>query len=157
MFLVVIMVVLMYPSFSTGIVILKITDSGERIGGTLFIRCRDIAVHRVGEAESIGWISLANQTERYDLVALGNASETIARLRVPTGRYDKIRFSVSEAVLTVNGTETNLGTRAEKFASPLEFSVTSKETVLVIDFRTNFRQSLNQKTYRALPTAHVQT
>jgi hypothetical protein len=57
----------------------------------------------------------------------------------------------------VNGTDTKLGVRAEQVTMPLEFSVTSGETIVTIDFRTNFKQTIAEGTFRASPMAYVQT
>lgn len=153
--LIVIVAVLLYPSFATGIVVIKVTDSGEKIGESLLVRCRELALHRNGESDSIGWITVINQTSSFNLVELGNLTETLVKSRITAGRYDKIRFTISEASMTFNATESKLGIVAGQVTIPLSFAISSGETVVIIDFRTDFKQTANQRIYRSSPVAYV--
>ena len=157
LFLIIALLILFYPSFAIGTITIRITDSGEKLGDSMHIRCKNLALHRMGEGETVGWITLINQTDRYDLIGLSNITEIMVRSRITIGRYDRIRFTVSEATVTVNGTDTKLGVRAEQVTIALEFSVASGETVVIVDFRTNFKQTIAEGTFRASPTAYVQT
>jgi len=155
-FLMIILAVILYPSFTTGIITVRVTDSGEKTGQSLIVRCKDLALHRTGESDSMGWIAVINQTNSFNLVPLGNLSEVLVRSRVPVGRYDKIRFAISEATMTYNGSEIRLGLVTGKVTTPLDFVVSSGGTVVVIDFKTDFKQAVSQRTYRSSPVAHLQ-
>jgi hypothetical protein len=154
-FLVIILAVILYPSFTTGIITIRVTDSGEKSGEAMILRCKDLALHRAGESDTIGWITMINQTSSFNLIQPGNLSETLVRSRVPAGRYDKIRFTVSEATMTFNGSETRLGLVTGEVTTPLDFVISSGGTVVVIDFRTEFKQAVSQKTYRSSPVAYI--
>ena len=54
LFLIIALLILFYPSFATGTITIRITDSGEKIGDSIYIRCKDLALHRMGEGETVG-------------------------------------------------------------------------------------------------------
>ncbi len=153
--LVVVLTVLLYPSFVLGVVTIKITDTGDKIGESLKARVKDLAIHRVGEGEGTGWITILNQSDTYDFISLGDRTQTVLRSKVNTGQYDRIRFSLIEATLVVNGSSTRLLAPTDKIIVAVSFSISS-ETVVLIDFRTNYRQTMAQKTYFSSPIASIQ-
>ncbi len=155
-FIVVIVSVLFYPSFVLGVITIRITDTGDKIGESLNIRLKDLAIHRTGAGETAGWITILNQSDVYDFVSLGNRTDTLVRSRTIAGQYDRIRFSISDATLVINGSSTRL-LGVQGYSTVTLSFVVGQESAVLIDFKTNFRQTLAQRTYRGSPVGFVQS
>lgn len=154
--LVFVLAVIFYPSFAMGIVTLKITDSGALAGLPLYTKYSNVALHRTGEGEKTGWIELINMTATYNLMDLGNTTETLLRSRITAGRYDKIRFTLVEATAVVNGSKVNLSINRALTILNIEVSIGyGEERILLLDFKSNSAVARTSRTYENSPTVTV--
>ncbi len=87
----------------------QMTDPPQVPAGTssLVISYSSLALHTEGGAGS-GWIS-ANASGSIDLMALLNVSKTMGAVAVPNGtKINMVRFNISSAEITINGTTYNV-------------------------------------------------
>lgn len=155
--LVVVLAVILFPSFAMGIVTLKITDSEAAIDQPLHVKCAHIALHRTGEGERFGWVELlTNATGTYDLSTLRGTSETVLRSRLPVGRYDKIRLTLVEAATSVNKTKVNLSITQAAITLSIELSTDfGEERIVLIDFRSNSTRARISRVYEGSPVVTI--
>jgi hypothetical protein len=103
-----------YPMLSktnNGILALQITDPPEAPAGvtSVVIQYSDIYVHaanagRGEHTELDGWYKVAGSGS-IDLMSVVNVTETIGATALPDGTYNGIRFNVTSATITYNGTK----------------------------------------------------
>jgi hypothetical protein len=95
---------------SSNLVALQITDPAQVPVGTqsLVIAYSSLAVHLSNASGSSGWVS-SNSTGSVNLLAVLNLTQTIGTVSVPANAsIDMVRFAVSSANITVNGTTYNV-------------------------------------------------
>jgi uncharacterized cupredoxin-like copper-binding protein len=95
---------------SGNLVALQITDPAQVPAGTqsLVIAYSSLAVHLSNASGSSGWVS-SNSTGSVNLLAVLNLTQTIGTVSVPANAsIDMVRFTVSSANITVNGTTYNV-------------------------------------------------
>jgi hypothetical protein len=95
---------------SGNLVALQITDPAQVPAGTqsLVIAYSSLAVHLSNASGSSGWVS-SNSTGSVNLLAVLNLTQTIGTVSVPANAsIDMVRFAVSSANITVNGTTYNV-------------------------------------------------
>lgn len=155
--LIVVLAVILFPSFAMGIVTLRITDSEAAIDQPLNMKYANIALHRTGEGDRYGWVELlTNATGIYDLSTLRGTSETVLRSRLPVGKYDKIRLTIVEATISVNKTKINLTITQAALALNLELSTDfGEERIVLIDFRSNSTRARINRVYEGSPVVTI--
>ncbi len=68
----------------------------------------EIQVHMVNSTGD-SWITLtSNQSTTIDLLHIVNSTESLGSFNIPAGNYTEIRFMVSSATATINGTVVQL-------------------------------------------------
>jgi hypothetical protein len=98
-----------YPMLSrtnTGILALQITDPPVAPAGVtkVVIQYSDIYAHVANsEGEHGGWYKVAGAGS-IDLMSVVNVSQTLGATPVPIGTYNGIKFNVTSATVTYNGT-----------------------------------------------------
>ena len=155
--LIVVLAIILFPSYAMGIVTLKITDSEATPDQTLHVKYANIALHRTGEGERYGWVELlTNATGIYDLSTLRGTSETVLRSRLPVGKYDKIRLTVVEATTSVNKTKINLSIKQAALTLNIELNTDlGEERILLIDFKSNSTRARIDRVYEGSPVVTI--
>lgn len=157
--LVVILGVIFYPYLALGITTLRITDSGAATNVPLNAKYSQIALHRTGEGEKIGWIELlTDATGVYDLSTLKDITETVLRSRIPIGKYDKIRLRVVEVTTSINGTKINLTISQPLLTINIGLEINyGEEKILILDFKSDSTRARINRIYENSPTISILT
>lgn len=155
--LVVVLGVIFYPNLALGMMTFKITDSGAGPAIPLYVKYSQIALHRLGEGEKMGWIELlTNATSIYDLSTLKDTTETVLRSRMPVGKYDKLRLRVVEVTASINGTKINLSVSQPVLTMTLDLEIAfGEEKILLVDFKSNSTKASINKAYESSPVVTV--
>ncbi len=109
------------PAASGGLVALQLTDPPVVPTGTqsLMIKYSSLEVHTSGAAHS-GWIE-SNNSGNVNLLALLNLSQTIGTVTVPNNStIDMVRFNVTSANITINGTVYNVTLPSRQVTANIE-------------------------------------
>lgn len=121
------------PSLYQGTVAVKLTDPPQVPVGTsaLVVSYSSVSVHMSGTAGS-GWIS-SSASGSVNLMALVNVSQVVGLVKVPTGsNVNIIRFNVSSAKITINGTTYNVTVPNNQLQANLQQSATVNGTTTVL-------------------------
>jgi PKD repeat protein len=94
-----------------------------------------------------GWLTIVNESQTFDLVALQNVTDLLGEKNLTVGKYTQIRLTVVSAVITINTSgvieEHTLQVPSDKIKLIHPFSIAKNETtVLTLDFNVN--QSIHQ-------------
>jgi PKD repeat protein len=99
------------------------------------------------EVNQSGWITIVNETQTFDLLALQNTSALLGEKNLTVGKYTQIRLTVTSGIITinVNGSieEHTLKVPSDSIKLIHPFTITENTTtVLTLDFLVN--QSIHQ-------------
>jgi hypothetical protein len=122
-----------------GTLILQITDAPGDLNITeALVTMSEVKVHYAGidENESFGeWITIVNESQTFDLIALQNVTELFGEANLSAGIYTQIRLSVDEALVTIDGVQYDLEISPKKVKLIKPWKITDGETlVLTLDF-----------------------
>ena len=99
------------------------------------------------ETNQSGWITIVNETQTFDLLALQNISALLGEKNLTVGKYTQIRLTVASAIITinVNGSieEHTLKVPSDDIKLNHPFTISENTTtVLILDFIVS--QSIHQ-------------
>jgi hypothetical protein len=122
----------------TGSLFLQITDQPALGIEKAEVTISKVQVHAAstGENESDdGWITVAEEPQTFDLVAIKDVKEFLGLEELAAGRYTQIRLDVDKALVTINGTAYNLTIPSETVKLVRNFEIRENQTTtLTLDF-----------------------
>jgi hypothetical protein len=118
-------VILVYPAFSTSNVSVLVQASKISNADHVFITMNSVWLHQAGGSSTDGWKLVSNQTQSIDLVSLQNSAQLLAKGQVPLSNYDAIRISVSTVNWVYNKTSTQLQAESSQISTTLQFTATA--------------------------------
>jgi len=123
----------------TGTLILKITDApGDLNISEALVTMSEVRVHYAGinETNMTGeWITIVNESQTFDLIALQNATELFGSANLSAGWYTQIRLYVEEALVTIDGIQYDLEISPKHVKLIKPWKIVDGETlVLTLDF-----------------------
>ena len=123
----------------TGTLILKITDApGDLNISEALVTMSEVRVHYAGinETNMTGeWITIVNESQTFDLIALQNATELFGSANLSAGWYTQIRLYVEEALVTIDGIQYDLDISPKHVKLIKPWKIVDGETlVLTLDF-----------------------
>lgn len=80
------------------------TSYSSNITG-IYVNLTNIEIHAASAGNSSGWHSLSNGVA-LNLMLVLTTSKLLGTTQLPPGKYDEIRFFSTQAVMTINGTNT---------------------------------------------------
>jgi hypothetical protein len=155
--LLIVVMVILYPTTATGTVMLtanyvqapiqtEIPGEGPKLvvvkGVThLFVSFSEIRIHVASEGNGTGWLPLTFQTNSIDLIDLENKSEVImSSPTVPAGEYDNLMLSFANATAVVNGSTVRVESIPRSVVRESPFTVIAgSETNLRLRFTADYR------------------
>jgi len=123
-----------------GTLIIKLTDAPSDLNITeALITMSNLQVHYAGtnnENETYGeWITIVNESQTFDLIALQNATALFGNATLQAGWYTQIRLNVDQALVTIDGVQYDLEIPSKKVKLIKPFQVIQNETLtLILDF-----------------------
>lgn len=89
-----------------------------------------------------GWLTIVNESQTFDLVALQNVTKLLGEKNLTVGKYTQIRLTIESAVITINTSgvieKHTLQVPSDKIKLIHPFTILKNETtVLTIDFDVN--------------------
>ncbi len=86
-----------------------------------------------------GWLTIVNESQTFDLIALQNVSELLGEKNLTAGEYTQIRLTVVSAMITINRSgvieQHTLKVPSDKIKLIHPFNISKNETtVLTLDF-----------------------
>ena len=146
----------------TGQLTLQITDAPEDFEN-VFVTITEVRVHRgveenvENEAPSENWITVTDNTQTYDLLALENVKKFLGSTELETGVYTQIRLELEDASLVVNGEEHSLTVPSGSVKLVRSFEIEDNQTTtLTLDFDVEKSvHSTGQGRYIMRPTIRV--
>ena len=122
-----------------GTLVLQITDAPSDLNITeALVTMSQVRVHYagIGENDTIGeWITVVNETQTYDLIALQDVKELFGTVNLSTGWYTQIRLHVDSALVTIDGVQYDLEipSKTVKLIKPFRIE-DGQTTILTLDF-----------------------
>lgn len=126
-------------SEGTGTLVLQITDAPGDLNITeALVTMSQVRVHYAGVDENgtIGeWITVVNNTQTFDLIALQDVKELFGTVELDAGWYTQIRLHVDSALVTIDGIQYDLEipSKTVKLIKPFKI-VDDQTTTLTLDF-----------------------
>lgn len=148
-------------SEGTGTLVLQITDAPGDLNITeALVTISQVRVHYAGidENDTTGqWITIVNETQTFDLIALQDVTEYFGEANLSAGWYTQIRLNVDQALVTIDGVQydMNIPSKTVKLIKP--WKIENNETlILTLDFdvQKSVHQTGNDK-YIFRPTIKV--
>ncbi|MDG7008475.1 MAG: DUF4382 domain-containing protein [Nitrososphaerota archaeon] len=117
---------LMSPS---GYLVVGVTDAPSTGSVThIYLTITDLTLQGSGNSST----SYRVNSTTFDLLELTNVTRMLGKNSVPAGNYTMIRFSVTNAVATVSGTNETLTVPSGEIKVPFHFTVASGKTTAVV-------------------------
>lgn len=122
-----------------GTLVLKITDAPGDLNITeAIVTMSEVRVHYAGidDNDTIGeWITIVNESQTFDLIALENVTELFGTANLSAGWYTQIRLFVEEALVTIDGVQYDLDISPQHVKLIKPWKIVDGETlVLLLDF-----------------------
>ncbi len=116
------LIILIYPAISTSGV--SVTVRSTKIEGAdhIYVTVSGIWAHQRGQASTVGWTLVANQSQTIDLISLGNSTKSLGAGQVPVASYDAVRLELSNVTWLFNKTTTQLAIFSPQLDASLEFT-----------------------------------
>ncbi|PKP54521.1 MAG: hypothetical protein CVT90_00865 [Candidatus Altiarchaeales archaeon HGW-Altiarchaeales-3] len=119
-----------------GTVVFAVTDAAADMGAVSSVKLtiNAVEVHRVAEE---GWITISTEEKTYDLLELKaqGATELLAKVNLTNGVYNRIRLNVKNAVVVMNGVETEAKLPGNELKIDADIEVKGGEiTTALLDF-----------------------
>ncbi len=123
----------------TGTLVLQITDApGDLNISEALVTMSQVRVHFAGIDEngtSGEWITIVNESQTFDLIALVDVTELFGTANLSAGWYTQIRLNVDEALVTIDGIQYDLEipSKTVKLIKPFKIDA-NQTTTLTLDF-----------------------
>jgi len=97
--------IFIYMTFGSGTLVLKMKDppAGWGPAEAVYITFSNIEIHRAGEGNESGWLNAGVSATNLSLLGIVNISKVIGQTLLQAGLYNVIRFSITQAIVTVSG------------------------------------------------------
>lgn len=148
-------------SEGTGTLVLQITDVPGDLNITeALVTMSEVRVHYAGidENGTLGeWITIVDEPQTFDLIALQNVTELFGEANLSAGWYTQIRLHVDQALVTIDGEQYDLRIPSKKVKLIKPWKIEDNETlILTLDFdvQKSVHQTGNGK-YVLRPTIKV--
>ena len=94
-----------YFTYGSGTLVIEMMDPPEHWGhaSQVYIHYSAIKIHRAGAEEESGWHTVIQGDGWINLTSVVNVSKAIGQVPLQAGKYNIIRFNITEAIVTVNG------------------------------------------------------
>ena len=124
-----------------GTIVLKITDAPDYNITEALVTMSEVRVHYAGanntnDNDTFGeWITIVNNSQTFDLVALQDVTELFGTANISAGWYTQIRLFVESALVTIDGIQYNLTipSNTVKLIKPFKIE-DGQTTTLILDF-----------------------
>lgn len=152
--LVIVVMVILYPTTATGTVNLNaqyeqaIIETENPRGllivkgvTNLYVSFSEVRIHNANEENQTGWLPISFGTASVDLVGLANKSATIVMTpTVPVGEYNGVILTLSNVTAVFNGTTAQVESIPPYLVVSHPFTVKSgSETNLRLKFTVDYR------------------
>lgn len=148
-------------SEGTGTLILQITDDPGDLNITeALITLSQIKVHFTGFNDSnisAGWITVINETQTFNLIALQDVTDLLGEANLSAGWYTQIRLNVDQALITIDGVQYDMKIPSKTIKLIKPWKIENDETlILTLDFdvQKSVHQTGNDK-YIFKPTIKI--
>ena len=153
----VILFLLVYPSIGSGTLLLRVRNIPVKTEQTVehvYVTYKLVMAHPSNVANDSGWRVVANETRRFELVALSNMTELFVQSRLTLGKYNMIKIQITNASAVINGTEVSLEIPPKDVMISIEFTLRmERETTILLDFHSNYQEIVTLK--RLLPVVNA--
>jgi len=94
-----------YFTYGSGTLVIEMMDPPEYWGSAshVYIHYSEIKIHRADAEEESGWHTVIEDDRWLNLTSVVNVSKAIGQSSLQAGKYNIIRFNITEAIVTVNG------------------------------------------------------
>jgi hypothetical protein len=116
------LIILIYPAISTGGVSVTVRSTKIERADHIYVTVNGIWAHRRGQANTVGWTLVTNQSQSVDLVALVNSTKSLGAGQLPAASYDAVRLELSNVTWVFNKTTTQLTIVSPRLDARLEFT-----------------------------------
>ena len=144
-----------------GTLVLQITDAPGDLNITeALVTMSQVRVHYAGinENDTLGeWITIVNESQTFDLIALQDVTELFGTANLSAGWYTQIRLFVEQALVTIDGVQYDLEISSQHVKLIKLWKIVDGETlVLTLDFdvKKSIHETGNDK-YIMKPTIKV--
>ncbi len=146
-----------YFAYGSSTLVIEMMDPPEQWGAAsqVYIQYSAIMVHRAGAEDESGWKTVVKVDGWMNLTSVVNVSRAIGQGPLQAGRYNLVRFNITEAVVTVDGTNHTATVVNGKLNIPITKGGirvdAGQKTHLVMDITPRITGS--QQGYRMVPAA----
>ncbi len=127
------LIILIYPAISTSGVSVSVRSTKIEGADHIYVTVNGIWAHRRGQASTVGWTPLANQSQTIDLVSLVNSTKPLGAGQLPVASYDAVRLVLSNVTWVFNKTTTRLSIVSPRLDATLEFTaVAGRESSITV-------------------------
>lgn len=135
----------------TGIVEFRATDAPPKDISHIWVTAATIEVHKA-DADEDTWVTVVDQEQRFDLVAIQGVEVSLGEEEVAVGQYTQIRLDVTEVIVTMEGEDiiARLPSGKLKVVRPWEVKPDEK-TILTLDFEADKFVVVTGKTVQVKP------
>jgi hypothetical protein len=93
-----------FTVYGSGRLVVEVTDPPMDWGQAthIYVKFSEVKVHRANAGNETGWITVVEEGGWIDLRSTLNSSATLGAGSLQAGKYNLIRFTVEEAIVTVN-------------------------------------------------------
>jgi hypothetical protein len=128
---VVLVVVLVYPTLSMGTVSVGVRSMQIPMADHLYITVDSVWVHQRGQASSNGWTVVVNKSQTVDLISAINSTKPLGSGQLSAATYDAVRVDVSNVTWVFNKTTTALSIPTPNLDSTLNFTLGSGQNLSI--------------------------
>ncbi|MBI4339997.1 MAG: DUF4382 domain-containing protein [Chloroflexi bacterium] len=141
---------------SAGVLQLRATDPPPPGVQSILVEVGQIEVHRADWAQD-RWLFITIHPQQFDLLDLGDVQRFLGELEIPTGVYTKLRLSIQEANVVVEGVSHPVKVPSKTLHLTRPFRVEEgKTTVVVLDFDgASSLRTTGKDTYVLTPQVQV--
>ena len=146
-----------YFAYGSGTLVIEMMDPPEQWGAAsqVYIHYSAIMIHRAGAKNESGWKTAVKADGWINLTSVVNVSRAICQGPLQAGRYNLVRFNITEAVVTVEGQNHTATVVNGKLNVPITKGGirvdAGQKTHLVVDITP--RVTGSQHGYRLVPAA----
>jgi len=95
----------------------------------------EVSAAESGETDTVGWITVINETQSVDLLQFVNVSKVLGEKTLDAGTYTQIRLKIDSGIITVDGTDYPLTVPSGVLKLNRGFVLVPNETrMLTLDF-----------------------
>lgn len=145
-----------------GTLVMQMTDAPSALNiEKAFVTVSKIQVHLAVEDENAttesGWITVVEGPKTFDLVAIKDITGFLGETQLNVGKYTQIRLTVDNALVTIDGKESDLTIPSKTVKIVRPFDVVAGETLtLTLDFDAQESiKSTGKETYIMNPTIKI--